>query len=64
MSFSCPYFEYKEDFCWRVRADCVPGRPGCVLRQNSVFAVPVEDRLRERERERERAKRQGGPDRH
>jgi hypothetical protein len=29
-----------------------------------VFAVPVEDRLRERERERERAKRQGGPDRH
>ncbi len=32
----------------RTDKDCVPGRPGCVLRENSVFAVPVEERLRER----------------
>jgi len=32
----------------RVRSDCVPGRPGCVLRGNSVFAVPPEERLRDK----------------
>ena len=51
MSFSCPHFEMEREFCMRVQAECVPGRPGCVLQQNSVFAVPVEDRLRERDRE-------------
>lgn len=32
----------------RVHADCVPGRPGCVLRANSRFLVPVDERLRQR----------------
>lgn len=32
----------------RVQAECVPGRPGCVLRANSRFLVPVEERLRQR----------------
>ncbi len=31
-----------------LKTDCVPGRHGCVLK-GSVFAVPVEQRLRERE---------------
>lgn len=48
-SFSCPNYVMERDFCMKVRAACVPGRPGCVLRNNSVFAVPVEERLRERE---------------
>lgn len=39
----------EREYCLRVRADCVPGRPGCVLAKNSVFAVPVEERLREKE---------------
>ena len=51
MSFSCPHFNFDDDSCWRLRTDCVPGRPGCVLRNNSVFAVPVEERLRLREQE-------------
>lgn len=51
MSFSCPNFDMEHDYCMRVKADCVPGRPGCVLRQNSVFAIPAEDRLREKDRE-------------
>jgi hypothetical protein len=37
------------DYCLRLRTDCVPGRPGCVLRHNSVFVTPVEERLRETE---------------
>lgn len=45
MSFACPHFDIDQDFCLALGADCVPGRPGCVLRNNSVFYVPVEQRL-------------------
>jgi hypothetical protein len=45
MTFSCPHFDIERDACWRLKTPCVPGRPGCVLRNNSVFAVPVEERL-------------------
>lgn len=50
MSFSCPHFDLERDYCRRLKTDCVPGRPGCVL-DGSVFATPVEQRLREREEE-------------
>jgi len=51
MSFLCPHFCPDEDSCLRLKTDCVPGRPGCVLAGKSVFAVPVEERIREKERE-------------
>ena len=50
MTFSCPHFDIERDACLRLKTDCVPGRPGCVL-AGSVFAVPVEQRLKEREEE-------------
>jgi hypothetical protein len=53
MSFSCPHFDPERDACRRLETDCVPGRLGCVLK-GSVFAVPVEQRLREREEENRR----------
>ena len=53
MSFSCPHFNMKNDTCLRLDRRCVPGRPGCVLRVNSVFVVPVEERL-EAEKNRDR----------
>lgn len=56
MSFSCPHFDPDEDHCRRVNADCVPGRPGCVLAGHAFFAVPVEERIREKaEEKRQRA---------
>ena len=51
MSFSCPHFCPDEDHCLRLKTDCVPGRPGCVLGHKNVFAVPVEERIRLREAE-------------
>ncbi|MBL9210567.1 MAG: hypothetical protein JNL92_08850 [Opitutaceae bacterium] len=54
MSFSCPHFEPDQDFCHRLKTDCVPGRPGCVLGAGSVFAVPVEERIRAKEAEKRR----------
>lgn len=54
MSFSCPYFRPEDEACLRLKTDCVPGRRGCVLEDNSVFAVPVEERLRQKEEEKRR----------
>ncbi len=54
VSFSCPHFRFEDDWCLRLKADCVPGRKGCVLAGNTVFAVPAEVRVREREEERRR----------
>ncbi|MDR1788876.1 MAG: hypothetical protein LBR12_00705 [Opitutaceae bacterium] len=45
MSFSCPHFNPAGNRCERLRARCVPGRRGCVLAGNSVFAVPPELRV-------------------
>jgi len=49
MSFSCPHFDMERETCMRLVCRCVPGQPGCVLRHNSVFAIPAEQRLAERE---------------
>jgi hypothetical protein len=51
----------ESDSCRRLHTDCVPGRPGCVLCQNSVFAIPAEQRIREKAeaKERERIKEKG-----
>jgi hypothetical protein len=53
MSFSCPHFDIERGLCLRLKTDCVPGRPGCVL-VGAVFAVPAEQRVREREEEKRR----------
>jgi hypothetical protein len=55
VSFSCPHFQ-PDDACLRLGTDCVPGRRGCVLADNGVFAVPAEERVRQREEERRREK--------
>ena len=51
MNFSRSHFWPDEDRGLRLKTDCVPGRLGCVLEDNAVFAVPAEQRVREREAE-------------
>jgi len=51
MSFSCPHFRPDDEYCLRLKTDCVPGRPGCVVPRKTVFATPVEERIRLREEE-------------
>lgn len=48
MSFACPHFDLERDRCLRLKTDCIPGRLGCVLRDNSIFAVPAERRVEDR----------------
>ena len=60
MSFSCPHFCPDEEHGLRLKTDCVPGRPGCVLGRETVFATPVAERIRLKEEERrEQAARAG-----
>lgn len=54
MSFSCPYFRPDDEHCLRLNTDCVPGRRGCVIGKDTVFAVPAEVRVRDKEEEKRR----------
>jgi len=49
-SFSCQYIDSKESFCLRLKKDCIPGRPGCVLKGRFAFAVPAKNRIEESEK--------------
>ena len=60
-SFSCPHYDHDRDDCLRLGAECVPGRPGCVLFGNSVFALPWEERLRRKQAERKQAAEAASP---
>jgi hypothetical protein len=56
-SFSCPHLDFKKDFCIRLKKDCVPGRPGCVLGGSKFqFAVPAEKRIQEKEEQKKKSK--------
>jgi hypothetical protein len=55
MSFSCPHFAPTDDACLRLKTDCVPGRPGCVLPADTGYAVPAAERIRRREEEKRRS---------
>ena len=50
MSFFCPHFDQAKDACQKLKCECVPGRPGCVLRGKVAFLVPAEERLNTRGR--------------
>jgi len=52
MTFTCAHFDPANDWCVLLKTDCVPGRPGCILRGKSQFIVPVEERIREAEQRR------------
>lgn len=44
-SFSCQYIDSEKGYCLRIKKECVPGRPGCVLKGKYAFAIPIEERL-------------------
>lgn len=48
MSFFCPHFDQPADACRKLKLECVPGRPGCVLHGKVAFATPAEDRVKKR----------------
>ena len=39
MSFFCGHFEAEREACRKLKCECIPGRPGCVLRGKVTFLV-------------------------
>ena len=56
MSFFCPHFDQTKDFCVKLNAECIPGRPGCVLRGKVTFLVPADERVKKRGRKKVNSK--------
>ncbi len=48
MSFFCPHFDQATEQCVKLKCECIPGRPGCVLRGKVAFMVPAEERVARR----------------
>jgi len=53
-SFTCQHLDVAADQCLLLKADCVPGRKGCVLAGKTTFLVPAEERVRQRAEEKRR----------
>ena len=47
MTFSCKNFDFNSENCMKLKTDCIPGRPGCVLEGKVKFSEVIETRLTE-----------------
>ena len=47
MTFSCKNFDFNLDNCRKLKTDCIPGRPGCVLEGKVKFSEEIHNRLDE-----------------
>jgi hypothetical protein len=47
MTFSCKNFDFNTENCMKLNADCIPGRPGCVLEGKVRFSEEIEKRLQD-----------------
>ena len=51
MTFSCQNYDYNTDQCQKLKSDCIPGRPGCVLEGRVALSEELESRIRQLEQE-------------
>jgi hypothetical protein len=56
MTFSCKNFDFNTENCMKLNAECIPGRPGCVLVGKVKFSEDIEKKLKNLEAERETRK--------
>jgi len=47
MTFSCKNFDFNSEDCMKLKSDCIPGRPGCVLEGRVTFSEEIDRKLRE-----------------
>ena len=47
MTFSCKNFDFNAENCTKLKSECIPGRPGCVLEGRFTFSEEIEKRLQE-----------------
>lgn len=49
MTFSCRNYDFDLQNCAKLKTDCIPGRPGCVLAGKVKFSEEIIKRLKELE---------------
>jgi hypothetical protein len=49
MTFSCKHFDFNTENCLKLKTDCIPGRPGCVLEGKVTFSEEIEKKLKDLE---------------
>jgi hypothetical protein len=47
MTFYCKNFDCNLSICNKLRSECIPGRPGCVLEGKVKFSEAIEERLKD-----------------
>jgi hypothetical protein len=47
MTFSCPNYDFDAEGCRKLRLECIPTRPGCVLKGKIKVSEDIEKRLRQ-----------------
>lgn len=45
MSFSCKNYDYNSDQCRKLKAECIPGRRGCVLEGRITVSEKLAEKL-------------------
>jgi hypothetical protein len=51
MTFSCKNFDFNSENCLKLKSECIPGRPGCVLEGRVTFSEEIEKKLKDLEAE-------------
>jgi hypothetical protein len=57
MTFSCKNYEFGTDGCTKLKGDCIPGRPGCVLEGKVKLSEELENRVKGLAEKRQQRKR-------
>lgn len=45
MTFACTNYDYNTDKCQKLKTDCIPGRPGCVLEGKVKLSEELQRRI-------------------
>ncbi len=45
MTFACTNYDYNTDKCQKLKTDCIPGRPGCVLEGKVKLSEELQKRI-------------------
>jgi len=56
MTFSCKNFDFNAENCMKLKSECIPGRPGCVLEGKVKFSEEIEKKLKNLEAEKTKRK--------
>ena len=45
MTFACTNYDYNTDKCQKLKTECIPGRPGCVLEGKVKLSEELQKRI-------------------